>query len=220
MRNARRPGALPTHYPFSLGAYLAVNAVSDAVVVVDGPDCVVLKGEAVHGNHDWRATLLGTPLRPRLLCTGANAESVIFDRTGPLLERLTTVADRADAGVVLVLGTPISQLTGIQYDLLARRLAGATRVPVVEIADPSLDLDWLDGYDETLRALVRALIEPSTRAPGTAALVGPMVDRLEGDALANAAGRGWRLGCGMLGRAGVVEHRDGGPGECALPNPR
>jgi nitrogenase molybdenum-iron protein alpha/beta subunit len=202
-------------HPFSIGAYLAANAVSDAVLVVDGPDCMLLKGEVVHGNHDWCSTLLGTPSHPRLVHTDADAETVSHDRTGFLVETLRGVDARPDVGVTLIVGTPVSQLTGIQYDLLIRRL-GATRAPLAEVAYSSLDSDWLDGYAAALNGLVdavlcaRAASREQGLLPGTAAVVGLMTDRVEGDCLGNA-GEIRRLleeGCGLKVLAVLP---DGGP---------
>ena len=45
------------NYPFMVGAYLAVNAISDAFLLVDGPDCAHMKTQYVQGNHDWLSTL-------------------------------------------------------------------------------------------------------------------------------------------------------------------
>ena len=44
-------------YPYLLGVYLGVNALRDAFLVVEGPDCSYMKTQYIQGNHDWLSTL-------------------------------------------------------------------------------------------------------------------------------------------------------------------
>ena len=44
-------------YSYMVGVYLAVNAIRDARLVVEGPDCTYMKAQYVQGNHDVLSTL-------------------------------------------------------------------------------------------------------------------------------------------------------------------
>lgn len=48
----------PLSFPYNLGVLLALNAVSDAYLVLDGPGCSFYRGMMIHGRHDWSSTLL------------------------------------------------------------------------------------------------------------------------------------------------------------------
>jgi hypothetical protein len=44
-------------YTYLLGVYLGVNALRDAFLLVEGPDCTYMKAQYIQGNHDWLSTL-------------------------------------------------------------------------------------------------------------------------------------------------------------------
>lgn len=172
--------------PFTVGVYLAVNAVPDAHVVVDGPDCLFFKAEFVHGTHDLHSTLLDATSRHRVIHTVADTDNVVVDREGLIADLLRRVASGPGVGVVLVTALPMAAITGSQYDRLARLVRSETGKPVLEVAAKSLQGDWLDGYAEVLAALASGL-DLATDAPteDTVALVGLLLDRTEADNLAN-----------------------------------
>ena len=49
--------SLRTTYTYLLGVYVAVNAIKDAYLLVEGPDCTYMKAQYIQGNHDWLSTL-------------------------------------------------------------------------------------------------------------------------------------------------------------------
>lgn len=172
--------------PFTVGVYLAVNAVPDASVVVDGPDCLFFKAEFVHGTHDLHSTLLDAASRHRVIHTVADTNNVIVDREGVLTDLLRRVASEPDVGVVLVTALPMAAITGSQYDRLARLVRSETGKPVLEVAAKSLQGDWLDGYAEVLAALASGLdLAPDPMDEDAVAVVGLLLDRTEADNLAN-----------------------------------
>lgn len=172
--------------PFTVGVYLAVNALSDARVVVDGPDCLFFKAEFVHGTHDLHSTLLDAASRHRVIHTVADTNNVVVDREGLITDLLRRVASEPDVGVVFVTALPMAAITGSQYDRLARLVRSETGKPVLEVAAKSLQGDWLDGYAEVLAALASGLdLAPDPRDEDAVALVGLLLDRTEADNLAN-----------------------------------
>jgi len=176
----------PLDYPYLIGAYLAVNAVSDLLLLVDGPDCAVLKAQHIHGKHDWNSTLLDCMGRHRIAYTATDPRNVALSREGLLKERLLSLARRPGTGAVLVTGLPMCSLTGTQYDRLAREAAPAAVKPLIPLPARSLEGGWLEGYAQTLNALAQAVVL-SRGSPGTdsVAIVGYFMDRNEEDHRAN-----------------------------------
>jgi hypothetical protein len=43
---------LPLNLPFSIGVYVAVNALPDAFLFMDAPSCAIAKAKYIYGNHD------------------------------------------------------------------------------------------------------------------------------------------------------------------------
>lgn len=215
---------LPKTYilPYQLGVYLAVNAVSDACLVVDGLNCVLPKADLLAGNHDLNSTLLSPLGRHRLVCTMTGPLPQQANPEKKLSRLLESAAGSGEYGAVLVTGLPFMNLAGMDYDGVAAGVkAGA---PVAAVPAISLDGDWLDGYDRALEALVGVL--PAVRGPGgrvrrpvparrsapdrrSVAVVGYMRDRGEADHRANLAELRRVLGLAGLEAACVIP--DGGP---------
>jgi nitrogenase molybdenum-iron protein alpha/beta subunit len=171
--------------PYLIGVCLAANAVRDAWLVVDGPDCSHFKGQFIFGKHDWYSTLYRTDGRHRIVFTGTNAQDVTGKRD-PLIARTIAKAAVDEAGAVLLTSMPLCGITGTQYDRIVAELGLAK--PVVEIPGLSLRGDWLDGFAETLRAVARRVELPRPRRRRDAiALVGYLMDRNEGDHRGNLA---------------------------------
>lgn len=178
----------PLNFPGMLGVYLAVNAVPDAFVLVDGPDCSLDKAHFIHGRHDWESTLLSVDGPHRVAFTGA---SVRGDATRHDAE-LSAAVERLDAlpgcAAVILTGLPLCAITGADYGRLARDLSPRLKGAALAVAPDSLRGDWLDGYARTLTALAESLsLRPGRIRPGTAAVVGHLMDRNEADRRADAA---------------------------------
>jgi nitrogenase molybdenum-iron protein alpha/beta subunit len=182
--------------PYLVGVYLAVNAVSDACVIVDGPNCVMPKADYIAGNHDLYSTLLAADGRHRVLCTMTNPLPQEPEPERKLQALLAGLSER-DFGVALLTGLPFTKLAGIDYHGIAA--AAGAKVPVAGLPYSSFDADWLDGYAQALDALVGAL--PARRArlkKNSVALVGYLHDRGERDHAANLAELKRLLGlCGV-----------------------
>lgn len=173
--------------PFMVGVYLAVNAVRDAFLLVDGPDCAHMKTQYVQGNHDWLSTLTDIGGRHRVANTAAHPFRMAASRETELVAALRRIAAHPGAGAVLVCPMPMAAITGVDYDRLAREARGEGPAPVLAVPGRSLSGDWLSGYALALEALARELdLAPAPR-PSTVAIVGYLWDRNEGDHEANVA---------------------------------
>lgn len=171
--------------PYLLGVFLGLNAVSDACLMVDGANCVMVKADLIAGNHDLFSTLLSESGRHRIICTMWTPVNPPKNPEKKLGAMLNSVAGSGQFGAVLLTGLPYCWLAGMDYDGVAR--AVSSKAPVAAIPAKSMDSDWLEGYDLTLEALARAIPEkkPGKRANNKVALVGYMFDRNESDHAAN-----------------------------------
>lgn len=170
--------------PYQLGIYLAVNAVSDSCVVVDGFDCVMPKIDFLAGNHDIYSTLLSPEGRHRVICTMTGPLPQGNDLEKKLSALLESVASAGDFAVVMVTGLPFFKLAGMDYEGLAAGVKGGASV--VDVPAMSLEADWLEGYALALDALTRALpARKVKKRKRSVALVGYLMDRNERDHAAN-----------------------------------
>ncbi len=171
--------------PYLLGVFLGLNAVSDACLMVDGANCVMVKADLIAGNHDLFSTLLSESGRHRIICTMWTPVNPPKNPEKKLGAMLNSVAGSGQFGAMLLTGLPYCWLAGMDYDGVAR--AVSSKAPVAAIPAKSMDSDWLEGYDLALEALARAIPErkPGKRAKNKVALVGYMFDRNESDHTAN-----------------------------------
>lgn len=188
--------------PYQLGVYLAVNAVSDACVVVGGGDCVMPKIDFLAGNHDIYSTLLSPVGNHRVICTMTGPLPQDDNHEKKLSALLANVAASGDFAVVLATGLPFFKLAGMDYEGIAAGIKGGA--PVVDVPARSLEADWLEGYARALDALARAMPSPKGPASGAknrrprVALAGYLMDRNERDHAANIEELGCLLGlCGL-----------------------
>jgi nitrogenase molybdenum-iron protein alpha/beta subunit len=173
-------------YPYMLGVYLGVNAIQDAFLVVEGPDCSYMKAQYIQGNHDWLSTLTSVSGYHRIANTALHPSMMTASREEPLREMLCRVASRAATGGLLLTTMPMATITGADYDRLCRDVARETGKDVVHVPGGSLSGDWLDGYDRTLRALAERLdLSGGKPRPRRVAIVGYLHDRNEEDHAGN-----------------------------------
>ena len=184
----------PMNFPTLLGVYLAVNAIPDAYILVDGPDCVLYKSHFIHGRHDLGSTLLRISGRHRVAFTNVCSRGVVKEHDEIIRRHIRTVDGLQESGLVLVTALPMCSITGVDYGRVIRSLAGTLTKPAIDIAPDSLIGDWLDGYGQVLNALVRGLVRDGKRKaksrqrpPKTAAIVGYFMDRNEADHFGNLA---------------------------------
>lgn len=173
-------------YPYTQGLYLAVNAVPDAYLVMDGPGCAFYRAMTVHGRHDWASTLLSCDGNHRVQYAGVDANSIASNYEDRLRQAVRGAAGLPQAGVVLLSSMPICTLAGTQHERILREERGAK--PAAFIEGRSLAGNWLEGYEAALSALVSALdFSGGKPGRGNVAIVGHLMDRCEGDGRGDAA---------------------------------
>lgn len=173
-------------YPYMIGVYLGVNAIRDAFLVVEGPDCAHMKTQYIQGNHDWLSTLTSVSGYHRVANTALHPSMMTASREAPVREMLRRVASLPAAGGTLLTAMPMAAITGADYERLCREVARETRKDVLHVPGRSLSGDWLDGYDRTLYVLARHLdLSGGRRHPRKVAIIGYLFDRNEADHTGN-----------------------------------
>ena len=170
--------------PYLTGIMLAVNAVADSCLVVDGLNCVLPQNDLIADNHDLFSTLLSEDGRHRVICTMSAPIPQQADQEKNLQSLLTSISGSRDFSAILLTALPFLRLSGLDYEGLAREAGGI--IPVRAVPPLSLEADWLDGYGNALDSLASAL-PPAKKRPrrATVAVVGYMRDRNEDDHAAN-----------------------------------
>jgi len=178
----------PSRSPYLLGVYLAVNAVSDAAVVVDGPDCAFFKAEHVHGKHDLGSRLLDVMGNHRVLVSMTTTDNVSTSRGEGVRGCVEAIAADPSVGLVIVTALPMASIIGLQYDKLVRDLRPLVRPALVAVPGRSLQGDWLSGYEDVLVSLAEEVRPDGGPVdPGSVSVIGNLMDRNEQDHLGNVA---------------------------------
>jgi nitrogenase molybdenum-iron protein alpha/beta subunit len=172
--------------PYLLGVYLAMNAIPDAYLLLDGPSCFPLKTPSIQGNHDWFSTLASVGGPQRCITTRAHPSTVVFSRDRMLAGMIEAVASLPTSGSIFLSARPMAALTGADYARIGREAAGTNGKQVFPVAPKSLSSHWLGGYAETLKSIAQNLDFGTPRPKkDSVAIVGYLFDRNEGDHHAN-----------------------------------
>ena len=182
----------PMNFPTLLGVYLAVNAIPDAYILGDGPDCLIYKSHFIHGRHDLASTLLRIGGHHRVAFSNVCSRGVVKEHDEIVRRHIRTIDGLKECGLTFVTALPMCSITGVDYGRIIRSLEGKLSKPAIDLPPDSLIGDWLDGYAQVLSALVRGLglggkAKARKGPPKTAAIVGYFMDRNEADHLGNLA---------------------------------
>lgn len=168
------------------GVYLAINAISDAYILMDAPNCVYKKMEYIDKNHDFFCNFFDSNGFHRIAHTDATTESVIHNRNQPIENQLIKLSKYPKAGVVFLASMPMANLTGIQYDLILNNAQKTTQKDLIEIKGKNLSTDWLGGYAVSLLAIAKKIqLNDKQKKKNHVAIVGYLMDRNEGDHAGN-----------------------------------
>ena len=173
-------------YPYSLGLYLAVNAIPDSYLVMDGPTCCFYRADFIQGNHDAGSDLMNCSGMHRVLNTCADVNNIVLDRSGAVRTILVNLQANPLCKCVFVAALPMSYLTGVGYEGIIDEVSIGGGPPIHLMPQRSLQADWLAGYADALEALARNLdLSGAKPVPGKVGIVGYFMDRGEEDHLAN-----------------------------------
>lgn len=172
------------NFPYLLGVEIAMNAIPDAHILMDSSDCIMALPEFIK-NHDLNSTLLDAAGFHRIFHTNADIHSAARNRTGEIAASIRLLADSGRVKTLFVSPTPMTIITGYQYDKIIRDMKIEERLPVIELTRKGLLGDWLDGYADTLEAIANRAKFSCDGGPRSAVIVGYFMDRSEEDNLGN-----------------------------------
>jgi nitrogenase molybdenum-iron protein alpha/beta subunit len=173
-------------YTYLLGVYLGVNAIQDAFLLVEGPDCTYMKAQYIQGNHDWLSTLTSVSGFHRIANTALHPSKLTESREAPLREMMQRMTAQPAVGSLLLTSMPMASVTGVDYDRLCRDVSESSGREVAHVPGRSLSGDWLDGYAQMLKSVAQNLDLPKGRPSlKKVAVVGYLYDRNEEDHSAN-----------------------------------
>jgi len=173
-------------YTFMIGVYLAVNAIRDLYLLIEGPDCTYMKTQYVQGNHDWMSTLTSVSGHHRVANTALHPAQMSGSREESLQATLQRIASHPAVPAVALTSMPMAFITGAEYARLTRHVARVSGKPILHVPGKSLSGDWIDGYAEVLLSLARQLdLSGGSPCETKAAVVGYLFDRNEQDHAAN-----------------------------------
>lgn len=171
--------------PYLNGVYVAIDAIPDAVLVVDGPYCAVHK-TALQTSHHLASTLFSPIQDGRVVPTHREAAleevaAVSLDRDAITRKALESVFRNQNPGVLFTTAFDYLELAQRPLSHIAESLK-REGIPAWYLAGSSMADDWLDGYRIVLETLAACLPLPKVdRVPGKVGIVGYFWDRNEGD---------------------------------------
>ncbi len=173
-------------YTYLLGVYLGLNAIQDAFMLVEGPDCTYMKTQYIQGNHDWLSTLTSVSGFHRIANTALHPSRMSGSREAPVREMMQRIASRPAVEALLLTSMPMASITGVDYDRICRELSESSGKDVMHVPGLSLSGDWLDGYAQVLKSLAKNLdLAGGKPRAENVAVVGYLYDRNEEDHTAN-----------------------------------
>lgn len=179
---------LPSVPTFLDGLYLAVNAVPDSCIVVDGPDGCYMKQEHIHVNHDLFSTLIHPLGLHRVVQTGANPQGLAFGTEENVRGALRAVATKMKPSFIVVTETSMCLMASSDLKGLAGAMERELGLPIQYIKPLLFEGDYLDGFAAFLDTLVDVLLSTDSLPklkPNTVALVGFFPERMEEDTRAD-----------------------------------
>lgn len=168
--------------PFMVGVYLAVNAIRDAYLLVEGPDCTHMKTLFIQGNQDYLSSLTSVSGFHRIANTALHPSQLSGSREENIKTMLLEMANHDEVDCVMLTSMPLAFITGADYERICIDVAKSTGKPVTNIPGKSLSNDWLGGYEESLKSIAKKMdIGKGTAKDNNVAIVGYLYDRNEED---------------------------------------
>jgi nitrogenase molybdenum-iron protein alpha/beta subunit len=183
---------LRQNLPYLNGIYIAVSAIRDAYLVVDGPYCVFQKAE-IHSAHDINNSLISVTDTGRIIHTDLRFNTnvvynVTVDRGHDIEKVLKKVSKFENAKIVFLTSMDFHHILSAPLEKYRRNAMQERCSPIILVESKSLEGDWLDGYG-TLTQKVAENIDLGNPEPdiNRVAIVGHLMDRNEGDQIGNLA---------------------------------
>jgi nitrogenase molybdenum-iron protein alpha/beta subunit len=164
------------------GVLMGINAVSDAYIVFESPECILKIAENIYLTHDILSTLLSNGKPNRVLTTKARISEMYKDRKDVILETLSSLKSLESHGPLFFCSMPVNNITSVDYKSIISSFNSKSGKKVIFLPQKSLDHDWIDGYAEVMRGLAEGIdLSRTKKKKNTVGIVGYFLDRNEGD---------------------------------------
>jgi len=156
-------------------------------MLVDSPDCAVLRAEMIQDNHDWNADLIRQDGRHRIAGTGVGPDTIVVDRRKQLAAQIQAIG-RQTGEWLFIYQTPVAAMVGTDYAAICRSVQQDIRMRAVSVPPLEAGTDWVSGYAQICEIVAsRVQLEKLTIDSDIVAIAGYMWDRNEADHTANLA---------------------------------
>lgn len=172
---------LPSSY--LTGVLLWVNAIKDAYLWVDSPDCFFMKCDNIQWNHDLNSELRNPNWEHKILSTISDANNVIDNRNSSFVKTLSYMASKDYTNLIFVSSMPMSQLVWVDYDWLINIVSvDYPKKSIFNIPSRSMTDCWLDWYSDLLFSLAKNIdITWANPIKNKIAIIWNLFDRNEWD---------------------------------------
>lgn len=171
------------------GVVLGLNAVPDVLLLNDCSACAPVRGEIIHGTHDWTSTVLSPSGRHRVAHTGLSPDRAVLDRRDDIVRLLRLLGAHAGTSMIVIVPAPTASMVAVDYRPLIDAVRDTVTIPILPLRLPSCTSDLMAGYEAfaDLVAANLALPDDAPASPDKVAVVGYLWDRGEADHAATVA---------------------------------
>ena len=174
---------------YETGVFLALNAIENALLVMNSPRCSFVRGMKVFLHNDMASTVYGSTGLHRLVTTEWMGYEDVWGDEDSFAQLLDMMAARFSDRWLLTSQNISSLASGFDLRGLTEHVSRGRQRTIVALEGPQLDGDFLDGYDEVIGRLLPHLVDPrATAGPGEEVqllLAGHLFCRNEADETAN-----------------------------------
>lgn len=165
------------------GVFAAGNAIRDSITVGHSPGGCELQLIEVWYFHDLFGTM------KRLVMTNLNEDELVHRTEDKLAVEIVhaQTSRSVDPGVCIVCSTSPAGVVGADLGQAIRTAQPHVKAPIVPVEAPAYTGDLFDGYERTLAALARHLVQPIDEKVQAMNVLGYFFHRYERDCFADVA---------------------------------
>jgi len=162
---------------------LWINAIKDAYLFIDSPDCFFYKVQHIAWNHDLNSTLFDSSWHHRFIQTVSTTSSVIWNNNTFFENKLLEIAKSSLSKVIFITSMPMNQLLWVDFDFIINNVKNNSwKKDIFHIPPKSTTDCWLDWYSDLLFSLSKNIdISWAKPQKNKVAIVWNMFDRNEWD---------------------------------------
>lgn len=173
--------ATPT---YETGVFLALNAIPNAIAVMNSPRCSFYRSLKLALVHDLRSTIYRSTGRHRIITSEWLGYEDVMGDEKQFSRALAQALELSGDDWLFAFQNISSCVAGFDIHGVTKELAERAGRDVIVIDGPKLSRDWLGGYAEVASALGRRVVAAGGR-PVPIAIAGQLLGRNEHDELEN-----------------------------------